>query len=133
MQRIARHTRAVRHLTHALVLAFALITVFGSQAHACHGSAHGVTQDIAAQDTADSVTGEAQDIVSVPGSDQGQHKGALPCCADFQCQGGVAIVSASFTAASRAPRAEKFSISDQTHEDWHLACLDRPPMAAVQS
>jgi hypothetical protein len=119
-------------LTLALVLAFALITVFGSQAHACHGSVHSVAHDIAAHKTADNVLGEAHDTASTPGSDQVPHKGTPPCCADLQCQGGIAIVSTGFMADTCASSAEKFSISDQTHEGWHLACLDRPPMVAVQ-
>lgn len=133
MLQIIRQTRAVRLLAQAMVLAFVLVTIGGSFAHACHDAHRGVAYDIVAYDSVDDGGDVALDKNDEPTSHRTSHKGAQPCCADLQCHGGIAIVDTGFAAVLPMPAAERFYICDQTHEDGHPACLDKPPRSAVQS
>lgn len=119
-------------MAQAMALTFALVAVWGSFAHACHGSLPGVAQEIAVLHAHDEAGAVASHQDHAPASDHTSHKGAHPCCADLQCHGGVAIVTAGLAAVAPHAVLESFTISDQTHEDWHLAGLDRPPRPFVQ-
>lgn len=116
-----------------MALVFVLVSVWGGLAHACHGSLHGAAQEIAVHHAdVDGVTGAShEDHAPAPGHTS--HKSTHPCCADLQCHGGIAIVTADVITVVPHAISESFAISDQTHEDWHLAALDRPPRPSVQA
>lgn len=120
-------------MAQAMALVFALVSVWGGLAHACHGSLHGIAQETAVHHAPDrGVAADAhEDHAPAPG--HASHKSTHPCCADLQCHGGVAIVTAGLVTIVPYSAAESFTISDQTHEDWHLAALDRPPRPFVQT
>jgi hypothetical protein len=124
-------------MAQATALAFALVSVWGGFAHACHGSLHGLAQESAVhQAHVDAVTAASHED-HAPGPDhtshKTSHKSTHPCCADLQCHGGVAIVTAGVITIIPHAVSESFVISDQAHEDWHLAALDRPPRSSVQT
>ena len=135
MQLIVRPTRGRRFVAQAMALVFALVTVWSSLAHACHGAHHNDAQQIVAQvggDTETTSAAHADQGDHAPASSHVPQKSGHPCCADLQCHGGIAIVAMGVAAAWPLPDGEKFLIYDQTREGWFLSSLDRPPRATVQ-
>ncbi len=136
MQPIRRYMRGVRLMAQAMALVFAFVSAWSSLAHACHGASQPSSHTVAQQTAVDHAHDHASTVHahedSAPASGHVPHKGAHPCCADLQCHGGVAIVTAGLVTDIPHSAAESFAISDQTHEDWHLAALDRPPRPSVQ-
>ncbi|HWV80490.1 MAG TPA: hypothetical protein VNZ50_03615 [Hyphomicrobiaceae bacterium] len=120
----------MRVVAQAMALVFALVSVWGSLAHACHGSPHGTAQETAIHHAPEHGVATDAQVDHVPG--HVSHKGTHPCCADLQCHAGVAIMTAGLVTVVPHSAAESFTISDQTHEDAHLASLDRPPRPSVQ-
>jgi hypothetical protein len=120
-------------MAQAMALVFALVSVWGGLAHACHGSLHGTAQETAVHHAPDHGAADATHDDHAPAPSHKSHKSTHPCCADLQCHGGVAVVTASMVAFIPHAISESFAIADQTHEDSHLASLDRPPRPTVQA
>ena len=118
----------------AMALLFALISVWSTYAHACHGPGHGVAHESAAhQSNNDGASGVSHEHDRVPAPDHpASHKSTPSCCADLQCHGGIAIVHVGLAVVAPRYVPESFSISNQTHDGWRLASLDRPPRFSVQ-
>lgn len=133
MRLIARHARAVGLMGQTMALVLALVSVMGSFAHACHGSTHGAAQATVVHHAPDDGGAVASHEDHAPVGDHTSHKGAHPCCGDLQCHGGIAIVTAGVATIVPHSLSERFAIADQTHEDAHLAGLDRPPRPFVQA
>lgn len=123
----------IRLMAQAMALVFALVSVLSGFAHACHGSIHGTALESVAHHASGDGGAVASHQDHAPVSGDTSHESTHPCCADLQCHGGIAIVVAAGAVASMPHTAsQSFAISDQTHEDWHLAALDRPPRSFVQ-
>jgi hypothetical protein len=120
-------------MAQTMALVFALVATWGSFAHACHGPLPGAAHEIAVHHAHDEGGRVASHDEHVPTPGHPSHKGTQPCCADLQCHGGVAIVTTGLATVAPHSVIESFIISDQTHEDWHLAGLDRPPRSFVQA
>ena len=119
----------------ALVLVFALVTVWGSFAHASHGVLHGGASEIGihlhgdARGASSSSQGENRDA---PATNHSSDKTAHPCCADLTCHGGVAIFAAGLTTTTPQSDAVPFIVTEQTRTGLYRASLDRPPRFFVQ-
>jgi hypothetical protein len=134
MSRFVRHTRAGRLLAPAIALVFALVTVWGGFAHACHGSAHGGVSEIAVH-LHDGVNASAADQVEngdAPATNHSSDKAAHPCCADLTCHGGVAIFATGLSTTVPQSDAVPFIVTEQTCKGIFRASLDRPPRSFVQ-
>lgn len=131
-----RYTRGIRLMVQTMALVFALVSVWGSLAHACHSAPHGMAQETAidhAPDHGDGIAAASHEDHAPAPQGHTSHKGAHPCCTDLQCHSGVAIVSTGVATVIPHSVSESFAISDQTHEDAHLARLDRPPRPSAQA
>ena len=135
MIRYVRHTRVRRLLAPAIALVFALVTVWGSFAHACHGSVHGGASEIAVH--------MHEDAGSISATHQGENgdetttnhssdKAAHPCCADLSCHCGVAIFATGLSTSAPRSGAVPFVLTEQTGKGLYRASLDRPPRSFVQ-
>jgi hypothetical protein len=119
----------------AIALVFALVTVWGSFAHACHGVGSGGTSEIAVH-LHDDVTGaSAADHAGndhAPATDHSPDKAAHPCCADLTCHGGVAIFATSVSTAAPQSDTVPFVITEQSRKGLDRVSLERPPRSFVQ-
>jgi len=120
-------------MAQAMALIFALVTVWGSSVHACHGPDHDVGMEHAAHTAAYSGDASVTHEGKAPAQSKLPHNVVHPCAADLMCHGGVAIVATGLAIALPLGAAEAFELSDRTHEGGLLAYLDRPPRATVQS
>jgi hypothetical protein len=130
-----RHTRVRRLLIPAVALVFALVTVWGSFAHACHGSGHGAASEVAVHLHEDAVSASSEhqgDNGDAPATNHSSDRAAHPCCADLTCHGGVAIFAAGLSTTVPQSVAVPFVLTEQTHQGLFRASLDRPPRSFVQ-
>lgn len=130
-----RHTRVGRLFAPAVALVFALVTVWGSFAHACHGSGHGGSPEIAVHLHDDEVTASVEhqgDNGDAPATNHSSDKAAHPCCADLTCHGGVAIFATSLSTTAPQSAAVPFALTEQKHHGLIRASLDRPPRSFVR-
>jgi hypothetical protein len=135
MRRYVRHVRLGRLLVPALALVFALVTVWGSFAHACHGSGHGGASEIAVhlhEDAASASSAHQGENGEAPATDHSSDKAAHPCCADLTCHGGVAIFATGLSATAPQSGAVPFVLTEQTGKGLYRVSLDRPPRSFVQ-
>jgi hypothetical protein len=130
-----RHARVGRLLIPALALVFALVTVWGSFAHACHGAGNGGASEIAVH-LHDDVTGASSadhgGNDDAPATDHSSDKAAHPCCADLTCHGGVAIFAAGVSTTAPQSDAVPFVITEHSSKGLDRVSLERPPRSFVQ-
>jgi hypothetical protein len=130
-----RHTRVGRLLVPAVALVFALVTVWGGFAHACHGSGHGGASDTAVhlhQDAASAASAHQGENGEAPATNHSSDKAAHPCCADLTCHGGVAIFATGLSTAAPQSDTVPFIITEQSRKGLDRVYLDRPPRTFVQ-
>jgi hypothetical protein len=130
-----RHTRVRRLLVPAVALIFALITVWGSFALACHDSGHGGAPEIAIhlhEGAASASSAHQGENGHAPATNHSSDKGAHPCCADLTCHGGVAIFATGLSTTAPQSSAVPFVLTEQTRKGLDRVSLDRPPRTFVQ-